>query len=44
MINNLPDYGPAPEIKNEIWLNTESALTPDDLLGKVILLDMWTFG
>ena len=44
MINNLPDYGPAPEIKNEVWLNTESTLTPDDLLRKVILLDMWTFG
>jgi thiol-disulfide isomerase/thioredoxin len=37
------DYGPAPELLNEVWLNTESPLRLVDLQGKVVLLDMWTF-
>lgn len=40
----LPDLGLAPELTNEIWLNTESALRLADLRGKVVLIDMWTFG
>ena len=41
---SYPDLGEAPELKNEIWLNTDSPLRLADLGGKVVLLDMWTFG
>lgn len=41
---HLPNYGPAPELNNEIWLNTEQSLRLADLRGNVVLLDMWTFG
>lgn len=44
MNSTLPDLGPAPELTNDIWLNTESPLRLADLRGKVILLEMWTFG
>jgi len=40
----LNDYGPAPELHNEIWLNTEKPLRLTDLRGQVVLLEMWTFG
>ena len=39
-----PDLGPAPELTGETWLNVESPLKLANLRGKVILLDMWTFG
>lgn len=39
-----PDLGPAPELANEIWLNTSESLRLADLRGKVVLIDMWTFG
>lgn len=41
---SLPDLGTAPELKNEIWLNTDQPLRLAELRGKVVLLDMWTFG
>jgi len=41
---DLPDLGPAPELNNEVWLNTDQPLRLADLRGKVVLLDMWTFG
>jgi len=41
---SLPDLGPAPELENEVWLNTEQPLRLSDLRGQVVLLDMWTFG
>ncbi len=41
---SLPDLGPAPELTNEIWLNADSPLRLADLRGKVVALDMWTFG
>lgn len=40
----LINYGKAPELKNEVWLNTDQPLRLDDLRGKVVLLEMWTFG
>jgi len=39
----LPDMGPAPELTNTVWLNTDHPLRLADLRGKVVLLDMWTF-
>ncbi|MEW5869461.1 MAG: hypothetical protein AB1894_09305 [Chloroflexota bacterium] len=39
----LPDLGPAPELNNQVWLNSPP-LRLADLRGKVVLLDMWTFG
>ena len=41
---DLPNLGEAPELTNEIWLNTDQPLRLADLGGKVVLLDMWTFG
>jgi len=39
-----PDLGQAPELGNETWLNTPEPLRLADLRGKVVLIDMWTFG
>ena len=39
-----PDLGLAPELTNETWLNTDAPLRLADLRGKVVLIDMWTFG
>jgi hypothetical protein len=41
---DLPDLGEAPELNNEVWLNTDRPLRLSDLRGKVVLIDMWTFG
>jgi len=41
---SLPNLGPAPEWTNEVWLNTDQPLFLADLMGKVVLLEMWTFG
>jgi thiol-disulfide isomerase/thioredoxin len=40
----LPDLGPAPELTNSTWLNVEAPLRLADLRGKIVLLEMWTFG
>jgi hypothetical protein len=40
----LKDYGPAPELTNEVWLNTDQPLRLADLRGQVVAIDMWTFG
>jgi thiol-disulfide isomerase/thioredoxin len=42
--DSLPDLGPAPELTNETWLNVEAPLRLADLRGKVVILEMWTFG
>jgi thiol-disulfide isomerase/thioredoxin len=41
---SLPDLGEAPELTNEIWLNTPDPLRLADLKGKVVIIEMWTFG
>ncbi len=41
---SLSDFGPAPELANEIWLNVDEPLRLADLRGKVVAIDMWTFG
>ena len=41
---DLENLGPAPELANETWLNTEQPLRLAGLAGKVVLLEMWTFG
>ena len=40
----LPSLGPAPELTNDVWINTDHPLRLADLRGKVVLLEMWTFG
>lgn len=40
----LPNLGSAPELTNEVWLNTDRPLRLADQRGKVVLIDMWTFG
>jgi thiol-disulfide isomerase/thioredoxin len=34
----------APEIKAEKWINTDKELTLENLSGKVVLIEFWTFG
>jgi hypothetical protein len=41
---DLPDLGPAPELDNEVWLNVDAPLRLAELRGKVVAIDMWTFG
>ena len=40
---DLRDAGPAPELTNQVWLNTAEPLHMADLRGEVVLLEMWTF-
>lgn len=42
--SDLPLLGEAPELSNDVWLNTDGPLRLTELRGKVILLEMWTFG
>jgi thiol-disulfide isomerase/thioredoxin len=41
---SLPDLGPAPELTNTTWLNVAAPLRLADLRGKVVIVEMWTFG
>lgn len=43
-VASLPDLGPAPELTNDTWLNVDAPLRIADLQGKVVLVEMWTFG
>ena len=40
----LANLGAAPELTNQVWLNSDEVLRLADLRGKVVLLEMWTFG
>ncbi|MEM7331231.1 MAG: hypothetical protein AAF490_03995 [Chloroflexota bacterium] len=44
VISSLANMGPAPEIENEIWLNTDEPIPLASVEGKVVLLEFWTFG
>lgn len=41
---DLPDLGKAPELHNGVWINTDGPIRLSDLEGKVVLLEMWTYG
>jgi len=41
---SLPDLGLAPELTNDTWLNVDAPLRLADLRGKVVIVEMWTFG
>lgn len=41
---SLPDLGPAPELTNDTWLNVDAPVRLTDLRGRVVALEMWTFG
>lgn len=41
---DYPDLGAAPELSGDSWLNTPAPLRLAELRGKVVLVDMWTFG
>jgi thiol-disulfide isomerase/thioredoxin len=41
---SLPDLGIAPELTNDLWLNVDAPLRLADLRGKVVIVEMWTFG
>ena len=43
-VADLPDLGPAPELHDGAWLNSARPLSLAGLRGKVVLLEMWTFG
>jgi hypothetical protein len=43
-LSEYPDLGPAPELAGDTWLNAAAPLRLADLAGKVVLVDMWTFG
>ncbi|HVN53566.1 MAG TPA: redoxin domain-containing protein [Anaerolineaceae bacterium] len=42
--SQFPDLGAAPELQNRVWINSDHPLRLADLRGKVVLLEMWTFG
>ncbi len=43
LLAGLNNYGPAPALHNDVWLNSEP-LTLADLRGKVVMVEFWTFG
>lgn len=46
ILAQLKDQGPAPELSNDVWLNTEgnSPLRLADLRGNVVIVEFWTYG
>ena len=44
LASSLPDLGLAPELTNTTWLNVDAPLRLAELRGKVVIVEMWTFG
>lgn len=42
LLASLPSQGPAPELNNQVWLNSKP-LKLADLHGKVVMVEFWTF-
>ena len=43
ILSTLPNQGPAPELLNDTFLNSET-LRLAELQGKVVIVDFWTYG
>ena len=43
LLASMPSRGTPPELFNEVWLNSEP-LKLQELRGKVVLIDFWTYG
>jgi len=43
-VPQLDDFGPAPPIVGQVWLNGQAPATWDALRGQVVLVEMWTHG
>ena len=43
-VPTLTNLGQAPELTNDVWLNSPEPLRLAKLRGKVVLIEMWTFG
>ncbi len=43
LLNSLPNNGPAPELLNEVFLNSDP-LRLTDLRGQVVIVEFWTYG
>ncbi len=43
ILAELPDNGPAPELLNQVWLNSEP-LRLAELRGQVVIVEFWTYG
>ncbi|MEM7532115.1 MAG: hypothetical protein AAF639_08065 [Chloroflexota bacterium] len=43
VLSKLSNRGQAPELLNETWINSEPLLL-EDLRGKVVIVEFWTYG